>query len=186
MMDKILMRNFILSVVKPLKSALFVSQPNDTSAACDNMVPDGGFSDKFRLTSPFGLVSGVTKGVAAFYQNLGGSGFESIILGLVHKARPSVMPGQTILYATDASGATIKATVSLNPDGTITITAPGTVTVIAPEVDIGEGSLKKALLGEVFQETFNNHVHTGNLGVSTSPPVTPSEAADLSTVLKTT
>ena len=185
-MDKIAIRNFILSIVKPLKSGKVVSQSSDNTATLNSLVPDGGTSDGFRLTSPFGLIAGLPSGVSAFYQGLFGSGFESIILALVHKARPSASTGQTILYSTDASGATIKATISLNPDGTITVTAPGTVTVNAPEVDIGSGALKKALLGEVFQATFNSHTHVGNLGTPTGAPIVPSGPSDLSTVLKTT
>jgi hypothetical protein len=184
--DSTWLRNFILSTVKPLKSVTFESQPNDTSASCSGLVPDGGTSDKFRLTSPFGLVSGITQGCAAFYQGNYASGFESIILGIVHLARPSVNPGQAILYSTDASGATIKATVKLNPDGSIDITAPSAkVTVIAQEVDIGSGALKKALVGEIFQMTYNQHTHEDSIGGLTSPPTTPSASGDLSTILKT-
>lgn len=186
--DKNWLRSFILSVVKPLKVGKFVSQPNDTSASLNGLPPDNGFSDKFRMTSPFGLMSGVTQGVTSFYQNLLGSGFESIILGFVHLARPSVTPGQTILYATDPSGSIIKATVSLNPDGTVTITAPATITVNAPTVNItsGAGSLNKALLGEAFQTLYNEHTHLGNFGVPTGTPIDPSDATQLSNVLKTT
>jgi hypothetical protein len=202
-MDKAFLRSFILSVVKPLKPGKSVTQKDDSTATLDNLFPDGGSDDNFRMTSPFGSIAWVPKGVSVFYQQLFGSGFENIILSFLHKKRPAPSaPGEHILYSTDANGETIKVKITLKNDGQLLIECPGNITVttqgeahvtagakatiVADEVDIGEGSLKKALLGETFQEYFNTHQHTGNLGAPTGPPISPSLPTHLSTILKTT
>lgn len=184
MVDKNWLRSFILSVVKPLKSGKFVAQASDNSAGLDNLIPDGGYSDSFRLTSPFGLIAGIPKGVSSFYQALLGSGYESIIIALLHAKRPQPAVGQTILYSTDSSGATVQVTISLNPDGTLVITAPTKVSVICPAIELGSGALEKVLNGETFQTFFNQHTHEGNLGVPTGPPINPSISAHLSATVK--
>jgi hypothetical protein len=120
-MDKGFLRSFILSVVKPLKSGKVVDQ-KDQNAGLDNLHPDGGYDSKFRMTSPFGFISRVPKGVTGFYQGLFGSSFENILLGLLHAKRPvPVGVGEVILYSTDATGAQVKTKLTLTNDGKLII-----------------------------------------------------------------
>jgi len=178
------LRTFILSVVKPLKSGKAVTQKG-TQATLDNLYPNDGSNDNFRLTSPFGFISKLPVGVTAFYQNLFGSGHESIILGLLHALRPEPSsPGETVLYSTAPDGSTVKVKIVLSNDGTLTISAPTKVVVNSPDVELGEGTLEKILNGEKFQTRFNQHKHLGNLGVPTGIPIEPSDASDLSNTVK--
>jgi len=66
----------------------------------------------------------------------------------------------------------------------LTINAQTKTIVNAPAVELSSGVLEKILNGESFQTVFNNHVHVGNLGVPTAPPLVPSTPADLSTKVK--
>lgn len=75
-------------------------------------------------------------------------------------------------------------TVKLGRGNKIEIISSNKVTVNSPSIELGTESLEKVLKGETFQTLFNNHTHTGNLGVVTSPPLEPSSPADLSTVVK--
>ena len=178
------LRSFILTVVKPLKSGKAVSQKG-TQATLDNLYPNDGSNDNFRLTSPFGFISKLPVGVTAFYQNLFGSGHESIVLGFLHSLRPEPSsPGESVLYSTTSDGITIKVKIVLASDGSLTITAPAKVIVNSPDVEIGDGALEKILNGEKFQTRFNQHKHLGNLGVPTGVPIDPSDAGDLSNTVK--
>lgn len=183
-MNRDQIKSLILSLVKPLKTGHFVSQDDQGQAALDNLFPNNGFSDTFRNASPFGFISGVPKGVAAFYQSVMGSGFETVILNHLHKLRPSVAKGQTVLYSTTADGQTIKCTIKLNADGTLVIDAPVKVSVTAPAIELGAGALEKVIKGETFMQFFNQHTHLGNLGAPTGPPQAPMSADQLSTVVK--
>lgn len=191
-MDKGFLRSFILSVVKPLKSGKFVTQSKD-QATIDNLYPDGGQSDNFRLPSPFGFIANVPKGVTAFYQSLFGSGHETIILAQLHKGRPDPgSMGSILIYATDSTGTSLKATIAVTNDGKLSINAPGDVTVTsatkavisAPAVEVGAGSLEKVLNGETFQMTYNQHYHIDAFGLPTDVPTTPSSSSDLSAKVK--
>jgi len=184
MMDKNMLRSFILSVVKPLKPGKVVSSSKDKAGLSD-LYPEGGFSDKFRLTSPFGFIAGLPTGITAFYQSLFGSGHESIILALLHSTRPEPSgPGETVLYSTDSSGQSIQVKIVLGTDGTLTITSPTKVVVNSPDVELGSGALESVLNGATFQTYFNTHSHSGNLGSPTGPPITPSDASHLSQIVK--
>ncbi len=163
------MRSLILSIVKPLKSGK-VSSQTGTKAGLTDLYPEG-YSDQFRLTSPFGFISGLPVGITAFYNALFGSGFESIILGQVHEARPQPTgPGETTLYSTDSSGASIQVKIVLGTDGTLTITSPTKVVVNSPQIMLGIGG-EKTVNGETFMADYLAHTHQGNMGVPTSPPV---------------
>ena len=197
--DKSALREFILTVVKPLKTGKTVSQNGD-QASLDNLYPDGGYSGSFKSTSPFGLISKVPKGVTAFYQALQGSGFESIILAFLHKARPEPSaPGETVLYSTTASGATIKVKVTLKNDGTIEIDAPTKVQITSPNVEVtssqvkvdssdielGSGTLEKIINGETFQTLYNNHMHPLDVpNGKTFAPITQMASSELSAKVK--
>lgn len=184
MLDKGWLRSFILSVVKPMKSGKHLSQDADNNASMDNLFPEG-VDDKFRLSAPFGFISGIPKGVTGFYEALFGSAHENIVTAWLHAKRPQPSgPGETILYSTDSSGASIKVKLTLGSDGTLTISSPVKTIVQAPLIELGSSGLEKILNGETFQTYFNQHTHIGNLGYETSPPKTPSDTSHLSTVVK--
>lgn len=168
-------------------------------AGLDNLFPDG-YSDKFRSTSPFGFIAKAPKGVTAFYNNLFGSGYESIILAYLHSFRPEPsLPGEAILYSTTEDGSTIKVKITLKNDGSIQIDAPtnvvinaqnATVTATAkmlidsPDIELGASSVEKILNGETFQTFFNQHTHIGNLGYPTGAPNVLSDPSHLSETVK--
>lgn len=200
MNDKNFLRSFILSVVRPLKSGKVTSQDADgINTNLNNVFPDGPL-DKVRMTMPFGISFNAPKGVTAFFNGLFGTGYENIILGLIHHTRPIVSNvGEMQIYSTDSSGATVKTKIVLTNDGKLEITTPldvnincQNVTITAstkavinsPLVEVGSGALEKVLNGEAFQTLFNTHTHAGNLGYPTSPPNTLSTAAELSTKVK--
>lgn len=136
------LRTFILSVVKPLKPAKFISTKKD-KASVDNLPPDGGKDDTFTHASHFGFVSSVPKGVSAFWTSLFGSGHTPIILGHLHKSRPEPSgAGEAILYSTDTTGAQIKVKVTLKNNGELLIEAPVKVTVVAPTVEVNCSNAK--------------------------------------------
>lgn len=178
------LRSFILSIVKPLKAGKSVSQ-SGAQATLDELYPDGGSSDNFRLTAPFGFISKIPVGVVNYYQNLFGSGHESIVLNQIHSQRPEPAGvGSVVVYSTDASGNSMKVTIALGSDGNLIITAPTKVTVICDNIELGGGGLEKVLNGETFQTFFNQHQHLGNLGSPTGVPINPSIPAHLSSVVK--
>ena len=182
--EKSWLRSFIIQTVGQLKVGKAKSQTSQ-NIGLDNLYPDGGYRDDFRLASPFGFIAGIPQGVATFYQGLFGSSFESITLAFIDANRPTPSgPGEAVLYSTDSSGQSIKVKITLGSDGTLTINAPVKVQVIAPEIDLGDAGLQKIINGEAFQTYFNTHQHVGNLGSPTGPPITPSDASHLSTTVK--
>ena len=170
MIDMGAIRSLILKTVSNLKTGKVKSQTSDKAGLSD-LYPDGGFSDNFRLTSPFGLIAGIPVGVTAFYQGLFGSSFENIVLALSHAKRPAPSgPVETVLYSTDSSGQSIQVKIVLGTDGTLTITSPTKVVVNSPQIMLGLGG-EKTVNGETFMADYLAHTHQGNMGVATSPPV---------------
>lgn len=198
MMDKNQIKQFILSLVKPLKSGKIFSQQSGKVTLTD-IYPEGT-NQNVRDTSPFGLVAKAPVGVTAFYQNLFGSGHESILIALLHALRPEPSGvGEVILYSTDSNGA-VKVKFTLKSDGSLTIDVPSTVTltsggktsiiasrvdIVAPIVNVASGTLEKVVNGETFLAFFNEHVHYDSFGLPTSPPTEPMvEATHLSAKVK--
>lgn len=213
-MNKEWIKSLVYSLVKPLRSGKITDKEADgINHSMNNLYPDGE-ANKFRMTSPFGFVSNVPKGVTGFFQSLFGSGYENILLGLIHHDRPIVNNvGEVVLYSTNESGQQVETKITLTNDGklvincssemtiectTATVTAPevnvnsetATVTattsaaIVSPLVEIGDGALEKILNGETFQTWFNNHTHIGNLGYPTSKPNEQSIPAHLSAKVK--
>ena len=170
MLDKTWLRSFVIQTVGQLKVGKTKSQTGG-NVGLDNLYPDGGYKDNFRLTSPFGFISGIPQGVAAFYHGLFGSSFESITLGFIDSNRPAPSgPGETVLYSTDSAGQSIQVKIVLGTDGTLTITSPTKVVVNSPQIMLGLGG-EKTVNGETFMADYLAHTHQGNMGVATSPPV---------------
>jgi phage baseplate assembly protein V len=86
--------------------------------------------------------------------------------------------GEVAIYTTLGDRIHLKAT------GEIEINAMMKVVVNSPSVELGSGSLESLVNGEAFQTLFNNHVHTGNLGAPTSPPMSPMTTSHLSQTVK--
>ena len=59
-----------------------------------------------------------------------------------------------------------------------------TIIIESDNVEIGRGTLEKIVNGETFKTFFNNHIHNGNLGVPTGPPITAMSDTQLSGVVK--
>lgn len=59
------------------------------------------------------------------------------------------------------------------------------VIVNSRNIKLGENAIEALVKGNTFQAYFNSHVHIGNLGAPTSPPVIPSTPDHLSTISKT-
>lgn len=207
-------KTLVSSMVKPLRVGKISNKEADgINHSMNNLYPDGE-ANKFRMTQPFGVVSNVPKGITGFFQSLFGSGYENVILGLIHHDRPIVNNvGEVVFYSTDSSGKQIKTTITLTNDGKLvincpselqvvctkaTVTAPDVIvnsenatlnasvkTVInSPLVEVGGGALEKIINGETFMTLYNAHTHAGNLGYPTSPPNTPMTAAQLSAKVK--
>jgi hypothetical protein len=68
------------------------------------------------------------------------------------------------------------------------MTAKTSVTVHSPKViidhtdtiELGKGATEHVVLGDKFMSLFNQHTHIGNMGVPTSPPISPMTPAQLS------
>lgn len=125
------------------------------------------------------------EGVCVF---VGGNREHGIALAVDdRKFRLKSLPnGAVALY--DAFGTKIVLTnngeVEINAATQVNINSATKVKIDSTAVEIGTGTLEKMLKGETFQAFFNSHTHVGNLGVATSPPSSPSTAAQLSQVVK--
>jgi phage baseplate assembly protein V len=78
---------------------------------------------------------------------------------------------------------TVSDTVEINCKNS-TVNASTKAVVDAPAIELGAGGVDAVLKGTAFQAFFNAHTHTGNAGVLTSPPTSPSIPAHLSTISK--
>lgn len=59
------------------------------------------------------------------------------------------------------------------------------VIINSNNIELGEAAFESVIKGNTFQTYFNSHIHLGNLGGPTSPPVIPSDPTHLSNVSKT-
>lgn len=66
-----------------------------------------------------------------------------------------------------------------------TVSASTKAHIDASQVELGSSAAEAVIKGNTFQSLFNSHIHTGNLGAPTSPPMVPLSGAELSTVTKT-
>lgn len=93
----------------------------------------------------------------------------------------------------DANSGALKVQVSGNADqqvggnlsisvsGSATISAPSGVTIDSSSVKLGTGA-SLALVNETLLTIFNSHMHVGNMGAPTSPPVVPAVPGTQSTI----
>ena len=66
-----------------------------------------------------------------------------------------------------------------------TIVNGNTVDVNAASINLGEGAAEALVKGNTFLTYFNTHMHVGNLGAPSGPPIAPMTPAQLSTISKT-
>lgn len=59
------------------------------------------------------------------------------------------------------------------------------VIINSNNIKLGEAAIESVIKGNTFQAFFNSHVHIGNFGAPTSPPVLPSTPDHLSLISKT-
>jgi hypothetical protein len=89
----------------------------------------------------------------------------------------------TVQIATDGSFSVQNAgaTVQLQKSGTVNITCTGPANIIAQglttidgsNINLGVGAAEAVIKGNTFSKLYDNHIHIGNLGVPTSPPLEP-------------
>ncbi len=77
---------------------------------------------------------------------------------------------------------TVGGNLTIKVTGAAEISAPAGVTVESPTVTLGS-SAAMALVKETFLTLFSTHVHTGNLGAPTTPPLVPAIPGVHSTVM---
>lgn len=95
--------------------------------------------------------------------------------------------GEVALYTDEGDRIHLKrgGKIEISATSEVDVIASSKVVINSPAVEVGSGALEKALMGEAFQQFFNTHTHTSTSpGSPTSPPIAPSTAAHLSTVLK--
>lgn len=91
----------------------------------------------------------------------------------------SLQEGEVALYTDEGDR------VHLKRGGLIEIQAASKVVVNSPSVELGSGTLEKAINGEAFQTFFNSHTHTSaSSGAPTSPPISPMTSGQLSSKVK--
>jgi len=66
-----------------------------------------------------------------------------------------------------------------------TINASSKVWINSPTIHLGEKAMESIIKGNIFQGLFNSHIHVGNMGIPTSPPVIPLSGLELSKVSST-
>lgn len=122
------------------------------------------FQDYGFTSVPFSQTS---EGIALF---VGGNREHGVIVKMDDRTfrKKGLFPGQVAVYDYVASH------LLFSGDTTATLFALGGVSLGNTLVT------EPAIKGSTFQAVFNSHVHAGNLGFSTSPPLVPSTPADLS------
>lgn len=84
-----------------------------------------------------------------------------------------------------ANVSTVNAELRSDDDSVKIQLAPAKVVVNAPAVELGDGGTVRALVNDLFQAFFNNHIHTsGGSGNPTSPPTVAMDGAKLTSIVK--
>ena len=101
-------------------------------------------------------------------------------------SRIEMLEDGALQIATDATlNVTAGAKITINGDADIDVIAAGKIKLSAPHIELGASAQEKVVLGDSFMSFFNTHIHTGNLGAPTSPPIQPMSGSLLSQVSKT-
>lgn len=86
--------------------------------------------------------------------------------------------------AVEASGNTdqkVGGNLNITVSGSATLSAPSGITIDSTSVKLGTGA-SLALVNETLLTIFNTHVHVGNMGAPTSPPMVPAVPGSQSTI----
>jgi uncharacterized protein involved in type VI secretion and phage assembly len=86
--------------------------------------------------------------------------------------------------AIEASGNTdqkVGGNLNITVTGSATLSAPSGITIDSTSVKLGTGA-SLALVNETMLTIFNTHMHVGNMGAPTSPPVVPAVPGSQSTI----
>ena len=101
-------------------------------------------------------------------------------------SRIEIAEDGAVLIATDVTlNINASAKITINGDADIDVIATGKVKLASPHVELGANAQEKVVLGDSFMSFFNTHIHTGNLGAPTSPPIQPMMTTLLSQVSTT-
>lgn len=63
--------------------------------------------------------------------------------------------------------------IQISSENTVNVTTKNVVIDHSETVELGAGASERLVLGDSFMSFFNQHVHIGNFGAPTSPPVMP-------------
>lgn len=89
----------------------------------------------------------------------------------------SVTEGALKIFFTEEKGLMLdykENQINIKPDNNIVIKTKDNVIIDhAKTIELGKGATEKVVLGDSFMQLFNQHIHVGNLGSPTSPPVVP-------------
>ena len=88
-------------------------------------------------------------------------------------ATVTMVDGVVALISADGSVVTVDKDAQVITPGNMTVTSGGKVTLKAGAVDIGDGAQQAVVLGTSFALLYGTHIHMGNLGVPTGPPLSP-------------
>jgi phage baseplate assembly protein V len=157
---------------------------------------DGEVADTVERFQQYGLTSNPKTGAEGIAVFVGGNRDHGVVIAVDDRRYrlKNLAEGEVAIYTDEGDkihlkrGRKIEITAGASAaPGTINIKADGTgskITVVADAIELGEGALQKILNGEAFQTLFNSHTHTGGFVSPTTPPVIPSTAVELSTVVK--
>lgn len=79
--------------------------------------------------------------------------------------------GVLTINAKSDANITVGGNTNINTTGVANIIAQGTTTVDGSTIKLGVSAIESVIKGDAFRDIYNRHVHIGNLGVPTSPPL---------------
>lgn len=141
----------------------------------------GETRDDLERVQEYGFTSRPLSGAEAVVIFPGGSREFGLVIAVDDRRYriKTLEEGEVALYTDEGDK------VHLKRGGLIEIQAASKVVVSSPLVELGAGTLEKAINGEAFQTFFNSHVHTSTpSGSPTTPPTSPMTSGQLSTKVK--
>jgi phage baseplate assembly protein V len=141
----------------------------------------GETRDDLERVQEYGFTSRPKSGAEAVVIFPGGSREFGLVIAVDDRRYrlKSLQEGEVALYTDEGDR------IHMKRGGLIEIQAASKVVVNSPAVELGTGTLEKALAGETFQSFFNSHTHTSTSpGSPTSPPTSPMTAGQLSSKVK--
>jgi len=186
-----LIKNMITKALEPIKRRVLltvgravITLVNDSLKLQTNQVSllAGELRDLERFQE-YGFTSVPLPGAEAIAVFVGGNRENGAVIATCDRNTrlKDLNPGEVALYDYLGNFIKLKAGGEINVKSTTKVVVEsGKAEVKCNFAELGKGTLEKVLNGETFQTLFNAHVHNGNLGIPTGPPVTPSGPNDLS------